>query len=218
MLKAETMTATELIVVRHGETLWNSQSRIQGHHNSELTEAGFRQARAIAKRLSRTPFDILYSSDLKRALQTAQCIAEPNGHEIKIEPRLRERNMGIFEGLTREEILEKCADEYAHIKVHSPTYSIPGGESLQEVYNRITTCFREIVDAQAGKRIVAVTHGGVLDSLIRFVMEIPLSAPRKFRLFNAGLNTFFIRDGVWMLGTWGDVSHLTDLSALDHWH
>jgi probable phosphoglycerate mutase len=212
------MTATELIVVRHGETIWNSQARIQGHQDSELTPVGLGQAKAIAGRLAKMKFHALYSSDLKRAQRTAECIAELTGHKIILDDRLRERNMGIFEGLTREEILEKFADEYANIRAHEPTYSIPGGESLQDKYNRTIGCFVDIVNTNPGKVVVVVTHGGVLDDLIRFTLEIPLTKPRKFRLFNAGLNTFLIRDGVWMLGTWGDVAHLSESSSLEHWH
>lgn len=212
------MTGTELIVVRHGETVWNSQARIQGHKDSELTAVGLGQARAIAGRLARMKFQTLYSSDLNRARRTAECIAALTGHDIKLDARLRERNMGIFEGLTREEILEKYAREYANIKAHAPTYTIPEGESLQEMFDRVVRCFTEIVNENPGRVVVVVTHGGVLDDLIRFTLEIPLSKPRKFRLFNAGLNRFLVHDGVWMLGTWGDVGHLSELSSLDHWH
>ena len=94
---------TEFIVVRHGETAWNAQGRIQGHLDSPLNEEGLAQALLVGDRLAREPFAHLYSSDLGRALQTAQPIADHSGRPARIDARLRERNLGVFQGLTGAE-------------------------------------------------------------------------------------------------------------------
>src|SRR5688572_19962610 len=91
---------TQLILIRHGETLWNTQHRMQGHADSPLTEDGLRQARQLAQRLTQIEFKALYSSDSGRALETARIVAAATGHEIIVDSRLRERNFGVFEGLT----------------------------------------------------------------------------------------------------------------------
>src|SRR5450759_4619565 len=104
---------THLLAIRHGETEWNSQGRFQGHLNSALSEAGLAQAEALGERLARESVDLLLSSDLGRALQTASAIARRTGREIVVEPRLRERRMGIFEGLTPAEVQTRYPDEYA---------------------------------------------------------------------------------------------------------
>ena len=106
MKKASTekQPATRLLVVRHGETVWNKQLRFQGHGDSHLTESGRAQARALGQRLKNIPFDELIASDLGRTKETAALIAAATGHEIQTDSRLRERNYGVLEGLTFSEI------------------------------------------------------------------------------------------------------------------
>ena len=104
---------TEILLIRHGETLWNQQGRMQGQNDSPLTPTGLEQARKLARRLKDVAFTALYSSDLGRAHQTARCIADATGHEIIADRGLRERSFGIFEGLTNAEIQVRHPEDYA---------------------------------------------------------------------------------------------------------
>lgn len=200
--------ATHLIAIRHGETEWNSEGRFQGHLNSALNDAGLAQARALGERLAAERFDLLLCSDLGRALQTASAIALRSGHEIAVDPRLRERRMGIFQGLTPAEVQERHPEEYARFASRDPDYAIPQGESMRQLFDRCVTCFTELAERHAGRTLVAVTHGGVLAMLYRHAMAMPLDAPRDFHLHNAGVNRFRHQGGAWTIQDWGDIAHL----------
>ena len=199
---------THLLAIRHGETEWNSQRRFQGHLNSVLSQAGLAQANALGTRLASQHFDLLLSSDLGRALQTASAIALRSGHEIAVEPRLRERHMGIFQGLTPAEVKLRYPEEYARFKSNDPDYVIPEGESMRQLLERIVACVTELAERHAGMTLAAVTHGGALAVLYRHAVSMPLAAPRDFPLHNSGVNHFRHRQGEWQLQRWGDVAHL----------
>jgi len=170
---------THLIAIRHGETEWNSQGRFQGHLNSVLNAAGLAQAEALGEYLARERFDLLLSSDLGRALQTASAVAMRTGHEIVVEPRLRERRMGVFQGLTPDEVQARYPDEYARFRSHDPDYVIPEGESVRQLFERSVACFTALATRHAGLTLAAVTHGGVLAMLYRHARAMPLEAPRR---------------------------------------
>src|SRR5918997_6667336 len=121
----------QVIIVRHGQTQWNIRRIRQGHLDSELTEKGLIQAQALGKRLARETFSALYSSDLGRAMHTARLIAAVTGHEIITDARLRERHLGLFQGLSGDEIKQKYPEEYHLHRTLSPEYVIPGGESVR---------------------------------------------------------------------------------------
>lgn len=207
------MNRTQLIMVRHGQTQWNLKLIRQGHLDSPLTEMGLAQAKALGDRLARETFSALYSSDLGRAVQTAQMIAAATGHEIVTDPRLRERHLGIFQGLNGDELKEKYPEEYRLHRTMGPSYVIPGGESMRQQVERNVAYFNEIAEKHLGETIVVVTHGGVLSGFFRHALSIPLEAPRRFEFTNASLNVFTYEAGSWMLRTWGDVSHLSDGSS-----
>lgn len=199
---------TQLLAIRHGETEWNSEGRFQGHLNSVLNQEGLAQAEALGKRFASEPFDLLLSSDLGRALQTARAIAASTGHEIVIEPRLRERNMGIFQGLTSTEVQSRHPDEYRRFKANDPDYVIPGGESVRQLQARCVACIAELARTHAGLTLTAVTHGGVLAVLYRHAKAMPLDTPRDFPLHNTSVNRFCHRRSGWELLSWGDTSHI----------
>lgn len=199
---------THLLAIRHGETEWNSEGRFQGHLDSVLNLEGLAQANALAARLAGERFDLLLSSDLGRALQTARAIAMSTGHEILVEPGLRERNMGIFQGLTAAEVQSRYPDEYARFRSNDPDYVIPGGESMRQLLMRSLACIAELARCHAGMTLAAVTHGGVLAMLYRHAKAMPLTAPRNFHLHNTGVNRFRHRRGAWELLSWGDIAHL----------
>jgi 2,3-bisphosphoglycerate-dependent phosphoglycerate mutase len=209
----ESMQRTQVILVRHGETEWNIARIRQGHLDSRLTEKGIEQAKALAQRLAREKFMALYSSDLGRAVQTAIAIAELTGHEVVTDARLRERHLGIFQGLNGDEITAKYPEERRQFRTMGPDYVIPGGESMRQQVERNVAYLHDLAAKHQGEQIVVVTHGGVVSGFFRHTLEIPLEAPRRFEFVNAGLNVFAREEETWLLLTWGDVSHLAPGAA-----
>ncbi len=202
------MERTQVIVVRHGETAWNTEKRWQGHLDSALTPKGISQAHALGRRLARQPFTALYCSDLGRAYQTAEIISRTTGHTLCPDPRLRERNLGIFQGLTTDEIRTIHPDQYLRYHLRDPDHVLPGGESLRQQVERNMDCFEELAQKHLGESILVVTHGGVLSGLFRRILSIPLEAPRRFEFPNSSVNVFIYRQDYWALQTWGDLAHL----------
>jgi probable phosphoglycerate mutase len=202
------MKRTRLIMVRHGQTEWNLKGIRQGHLDSALTERGVNQAKALGSRLVHESFSALYSSDLGRAVETAKTIAAMTGHEVITDSRLRERNLGIFQGLSSEEIKEKYPEEYRLHRTLGPEYVIPGGESVHQQVRRNVEYLTWIAEKHPAETIVVVSHGGVLSGFFRHTLSIPFTAPRRFEFVNAGLNVFVYDGADWLLQTWGDISHL----------
>lgn len=209
------MAATAVVLIRHGETIWNLEGRYQGQFDSPLTREGRRQVRALASRLRHYPFDHLYASDLGRAWQTAERIAAATGHAVIAEPRLRERHFGLFHGLDQGALQRQYPEEYKRYATGDPDYAIPGGESLRQLHERAVACLEELAARHAGERLVLVTHGGVLAALVRHVLGLPLALSRPFRVFNASFNLISHADGRWLLETLGDISHLQGPVGVD---
>jgi probable phosphoglycerate mutase len=198
----------QLILIRHGETVWNRQRRMQGHSDSPLSDTGLRQAQLLGRRLAQMKFDALYSSDSGRAHHTARCVAEATGHAIIVDPRLRERNFGVLEGLTREEMEARFADDYAGFKSRDPHFAMQRGESGLAFRQRTIDCMDEIVARHPGQLVVVVTHGLVLDVFYRIAMGIPWEERRVHELVNAGINRLRHDGRTWHIEVWGDGSHL----------
>ncbi len=208
--------ATRIILVRHGETHWNREARIQGYHaNSPLTDTGVAQARAVAARLAEEGIDALYASDAGRTLQTVEPIAAATGLPATHEAGVRERNYGIFEGRTFAEVEEVFPEEFQKYRMRDPHYAIDGGESAVQFRDRIVAALAEIARRHAGKRSVVVTHGGVIGALYRVSLDMPMDAPRVYATRNASLNRFRFDAGRWVLEVWGDVAHLDGEDSLD---
>ncbi|MDH5536959.1 MAG: histidine phosphatase family protein, partial [Betaproteobacteria bacterium] len=199
---------TRLILVRHGETAWNRDRRMQGQTDTPLSDEGRAQARALGARLAKTRFAALYSSDLARAMDTARCVAEATGYDIITDARLRERAFGIFEGLTAVEIAARYPYELERFHSRDPDYVVPSGESARVFHARCLGCLAEIAQHHAGADVVVVTHGLVLDAVYRAAHAMPFEAPRTVQLLNASLNVFVRRDRTWKMESWGDVEHL----------
>jgi probable phosphoglycerate mutase len=202
---------TDLALTRHGETDWNQVKRIQGSTDIALNAHGLEQARKLAQRLAAETVDVLVSSDLLRARQTAAAIADKTGRHIDLDPRLRERNYGVLEGLTAEEIRVRHPIAFEHWRARTPDFVFPNGESLRQFYERVQTALTDIARRYAGRRVVIVTHGGVLDCAYRLATGTPLDAPRIEALLNASLSRlrFDEKTGSFAVVAWGDVSHLT---------
>jgi len=199
---------SEILLLRHGETLWNIEGRIQGHRDSPLSAEGEAQAEALAARLAAERPDVLYVSDLGRARQTMAPIARATGLVPQVDPSLRERCYGVFEGRTWPEIERDFPEQYAESLTGVPSAKADGGESMLEFHDRAVGALTRIADASGDDKVVIVAHGGVLGMLYRHIMNIPLEAPRKYAMPNASLNRFTFKSGLWCLIAWGDLSHI----------
>lgn len=202
------MRETTLIVIRHGETTWNREKRMQGVTDTALSDIGRVQAQALGRRLKAHRFAALYSSSLSRALHTAQAISEHTGREVVVDERLRERCFGIFEGLTAAEIAERYPREHALFVGADPDYEVPGGECARGFSVRCLGCLEEIAARHPGEEVVVVSHGLVLDSLYRAAHGLSPAERRPVPLVNASVNRFGYGAGAWRMEAWGDVSHL----------
>ncbi|QID18485.1 histidine phosphatase family protein [Nitrogeniibacter mangrovi] len=195
-------------VVRHGETGWNAEHRLQGHTDIPLNDTGHAQARATAALLARQRFDAAYTSDLRRAADTARAIC---GEQLAAEARqaLRERHYGAFQGLTHAEARARHPEAFRHFEARTPDAPFPGnGERLTDFAERIRTAFEDIARAHPGQTVLVVAHGGVLDILHRLASGRPLDAPRDFRIPNAALNWLRRDAHGWHIDRWADEGHL----------
>lgn len=204
-----------LIAIRHGETEWNRQQREMGQLDSPLTARGRLQAEAIADRLSRIQFAAMYSSDLGRAVETARIISAVTGVSIALDISLRERHMGIFQGLTELEMERRFPSEYRDYRRVGHTYQVPNGESGQQRSERSVRVLEGLAVRHPDETIVVVTHGGFLRGFFEHVLGMPPGNGSRFRRQNASYNAFEFVDGRWTLETWNDTSHLSRDRSLD---
>lgn len=207
---------TRFCLVRHGETDWNAQGRLQGQTDIALNEAGRAQAKAAAARLAAHRFAAIYSSDLSRAMETAAAAAGP-GHEVQPTPALRERRFGAFQGLTHAEAEARYPADHARFRAREPDHRPPGdAESLRDLAARIEAALTDLADRHRGQTLLIVTHGGALDVAYRLATGRDLMEKRDFPLLNAALNWIERRDGLWRLIGWGEADHLAaGLDELD---
>lgn len=205
---------TRLCLVRHGETEWNTQRRIQGQTDIALNAMGMRQAEAAGRWLKQARIQALYSSDLQRAWTTAGCIGAALGLVPQPVPELRERRYGIFEGLTYAEAKVKHPAGYAAFERRDPDYDFDTGESLRAMFERVSGKLKALAAAHVGENVVVVLHGGVLDIANRFVRGNSLEAARDFLIPNAGLNWIAYTGREWRIESWGETAHL-EADALD---
>lgn len=206
---------TTILLIRHGETVWNRSGRVQGWQDSPLSAAGRAQARALAARLADEAVARLVSSDLGRAQETAAPIAARLGMAVALDPGLRERNYGMLEGKTYPEIERDHPEAYAFIARRDPGYVIPRGESGAAFGARVLGALERIARAHAGLRLAVVTHGGVLGVVYRHVMQVAPDAGRSYPLANASVNHVRFGSGGWVIERWGDVAHLAIDTADD---
>jgi len=199
----------QLILIRHGETEWNSEGRIQGYHaDSPLTENGQAQARQLAARLASERIQALHCSDAGRARQTVAPIAAAVDLEVIYDAALRERNYGVFEGRTYKEIELEFPDAYLKFRSRDADYAPPGGESGTQFRDRIVAALERVAAGASGRRAAVVTHGGVLGIAYRHVTGMRLDSKRNYALHNASINRIAYSGGRWSLEAWGDVGHL----------
>ena len=206
---------TTLIVVRHGETDWNIDGKYQGHLDSSLSPLGIKQAEALAAGLSGRDIEAIYSSDLRRAVQTTEMIAQELSLPFITDDRLRERLLGIIQGETPDVFREQYPEESRLFFSTCPDYALPEGESLRQLYVRNIACAEELTEDHIGRKILIVTHGGVLRSFLYKVLNLSLNQSLPASLFNASINMFSVMEHQWKLEVWGDTNHLDGMRALD---
>lgn len=203
--------ATTLLLIRHGETAWNAEHRIQGRLDVPLSTTGIWQAGRLAQRLTGEALDAVISSDLARAWMTGAPLAEARGLAMATEPRLRERSFGLFEGKTLDEIAAEHPDEFAAWRARDVDWRIPcGGESGAEFIARVLEALGEIAAVHAGSTVAVVTHGGVLDVIYRHARSLSWDAPREHLMLNASINRLQAHAAPLRLEIvgWADVAHL----------
>lgn len=206
------MEVTRILAVRHGETDWNVDSRLQGHLNIALNAKGVWQAQQVARALASETFDTIYASDLLRAWQTAQTIAEIAQCPLVPEMGLRERGFGTFEGQTYAEVAERFPEDSEMWRIRVPDWAPPGGESLNQMIERVRTTTWALAQQHLGGQIVLVAHGGVMDMLYRLATGQSVQAPRTWQLGNAAINRLlWTPDGLTLVG-WSDTSHLEEVT------
>ncbi|HBU29532.1 MAG: phosphoglycerate kinase [Thiobacillus sp. GWE1_62_9] len=204
---------TRICLIRHGETRWNAEGRIQGHTDIPLNETGRAQALAMAFNAAHHRFHAIYSSDLLRATETAQVLAQREALEVKLLPQLRERHFGLFQGLTAAQGAERHPEAYAHYIARDLDYDFGTGESLRGFAERVVDGIDWLVRHHGGQTIAAVCHSGVLDVVYRRASGRPLDTPRDFKIPNCALNWFHFDGQGWHLDAWGDRHHLQDVLA-----
>lgn len=209
------MHATRLIAIRHGETAWNVDTRLQGHLDIGLNERGRWQAERVAQALADEPIQAIYASDLQRAWDTAGAIAQATGTARQAHPGLRERSFGILQGKTHAEIEADWPEQAKRWRQRDPQWAPEGGESLQALSQRIVQTAAELAARHIGGQIVLVAHGGVLDALYRAATGQELQAPRSWNLGNAAINRLlWTPEGLTLVG-WADTRHLDNDAARD---
>ena len=195
-----------LCLVRHGETAWNREHRMQGWTDIPLNAEGRLQAQAVARELSGVRFDGIFSSPLLRALQTAQAVAA--GRPIDLEPRLRERHHGRLQGLTRQEMAQQHPELAAALNQRQTGYQPPGGESIETFAERVHAALADLLAQHAEKTLLVVAHGGVLDIALRLASGQDLYSPRRHALPNAALNWLLAGPEGWQVQALGITHHL----------
>lgn len=200
---------TTVLLIRHGETEWNTLGRFQGCTDIELSREGIRQAGLLKERLN-GDFDYIYASPLIRASETAKIIAENTNKEVISAPEIREINFGEWEGLTVHEIREKYPDVFNAWRTDKKESYICGGDlSIHNAADRATKCILDIVSKHKGKKIAIVAHGGIIKAALIGIFGWDMTMYHKIALGNTCINTItFNEDLMPALQGLNDINHL----------
>jgi probable phosphoglycerate mutase len=211
------MTITRFCLVRHGETDWNAENRLQGHTDIDLNSRGLAQAEQMAQSLKKInlQFDVLYTSDLQRAARTAQAIERVFKVNAIAKSSLRERHLGALQGLTTHEAPRLKPELWGPHIARNLHEDLQGGESIQQFAIRIQTALENICKQHIGQTVLLVSHGGALDMMYRIVTNQALDAPKTVSVPNASLNWISNSSDGWRVDSWAQTTHLEGL-ALDN--
>lgn len=208
--------STRVVAIRHGETAWNVEGRIQGHLDVPLNALGRWQALQLAQALVSEGIDIVYASDLRRALETAEAVVGAGGQPLVTDIGLRERDFGHFQGHTFREIEQRLPEQAERWRLREPDFEPGGGESLNTFYARCLSTATRLASAHPGQTIALVAHGGVLDCFYRAATHQALQAPRSWELGNASINRLLYTGEGFTLVGWADTRHLEQASRDDN--
>lgn len=211
------MTITRFCLVRHGETDWNAERRLQGHTDIDLNARGLAQAEQMACAIKKInlAFDVLYTSDLQRAAKTAKAIEQLFATSAITNAGLRERHLGALQGLTTDEAPQLEPDLWRSHLSRNINEELRGGESILQFADRINITLEKIREQYLGKTVLLVSHGGALDMMYRIACNQPLDAEKAVAVPNASLNWISHDGQSWKVDGWADTSHLENL-ALDN--
>lgn len=185
---------TTLLLIRHGETEWNTLGKFQGCTDIELSQEGINQAKLLKERL-KGEFNFIYTSPLSRALETASILAAGTNKEVTIANEIREINFGEWEGLTLHEISERYPEIFKAWRVNKKESYICGGDSsINNAANRATKCILDIVSKHKGEKIVIVAHGGIIKAGLIGLFEWDMTMYHKIALGNTCINTITFND------------------------
>jgi probable phosphoglycerate mutase len=205
-------STTRILAIRHGETAWNVDARIQGQLDIGLNSTGQWQARRLADALAGGgqdgQIDMIYSSDLCRAFDTATAVAASTQGPLQQDAGLRERHFGVFQGCTPDEIAALYPEQVLRWRQRDPDFCPEGGESLHTFYARCVSTAARLAARHPGQTIALVAHGGVLDCLYRAACGMPIEAPRGWQLGNASINRLLYTGDTFTMIGWGDTQHL----------
>ena len=201
---------TRIIAIRHGETAWNVDTRIQGHLDIPLSANGRWQAERLAEALRDEPLTAIYASDLTRAWETAAYVGRATGVNVTPEIGLRERGFGDFEGKTFAEIEVLLPEQSLRWRTRDPEFSPAGGETLVALRARVVEAAQRLASQHPGEQIALIGHGGVMDVLYRAATRLEIQAPRTWALGNAAINRLMWTPEGFTLVGWADTHHLDD--------
>ncbi|WP_269900340.1 histidine phosphatase family protein [Paenalcaligenes faecalis] len=208
------MYTTQIWLIRHGETDWNAAQRLQGWRDIPLNDTGKNQAKSVQRFLDqqRIAFDGVLSSDLQRAIQTAQIAFAQHQYPIEQIPALRERNYGIYEGHPWQSLTQLPNEPAPKINLRDPNLDVPEGESLLTFHQRIIEAFNQIALQRPNQKLAVIAHGGVIEMVWRYIQQADLSTPRPYKIVNASVNHFAInQEQQWQEIAWAQVAHLDHL-------
>ncbi|MEN6413635.1 MAG: alpha-ribazole phosphatase [Veillonellales bacterium] len=179
---------TRVILVRHGQTVWNLEMKYQGHADIALSEKGLQQAELVAKRLANEKISAIYASDLNRAYKTAEIIAAKHQLSVTAIPELREISFGEWEGLNYTGITNGWPKIMDDLFTHAETVRIPGGETFPEVKERATKALQKLVGQHPDETIAVVSHGGTIRTILCAALNIPLNYVWNIKQDNTAVN------------------------------
>lgn len=197
--------------IRHGQSTYNAEGRVQGQSDVPLSELGGRQGEAVAAALRGLPIEALYASPLRRAMETARPVAEALGLPIQTDPRLKEVHAGVFQDRVRSQLDELFPEVLARWRSGDPDFAIPGGETRRHLMERGRKVFDEILRS-GHQQVAVVSHGGLIAAAIKSLLEIP-AGRHPFNLDNGSISQLTVDGPRVKLLTLNQVDHLRGLGS-----